>query len=135
MWTSHATWRSQSRWNRTLRWQETSQNNTTDIYFTFTVERRFTNLWVPPYSPYQTLLHGLICDFREKGWNYQQIADWLNANDFTTARGHKFLNAHAQSIVKKKHLRDERLTKRYPAKLANFGISFVDTTLINQTSD
>ena len=130
-----------SRWNRTLRWQETAQNNTseeysssTDVFFTFTVERRFTNLWVAPYSQYQTLLHGLICGFREKGWNYQQIADWCNSNDLTTPRGKKFLNAHAQSIVKKKHLRDARLSKRYPWTISNFGISFVDKTLINVTN-
>ena len=104
----------------------------TDIYFTFTVEKRFTNLWVAPYSSYQTLLHGLISDFHDKGWNYQQIADWLNDNDFTTPRGKKFLNAHAHSIVKKKHLRDARLTKRYPPKLSDFAISFVDKTLISQ---
>jgi hypothetical protein len=138
MWISHATSLSRLLWNRTLRWQETPQNNTseeysstTDVFFTFVVERRYTNLWVAPYSQYQTLLHGLICDFRKKGWNYQQIADWLNQNDLTTPRGHKFLNAHAISIVKKKHLRDARLTKRYPPKFSDFAISFVDKTLIN----
>ena len=131
-----------SRWNSFVRWQETARNNTseeysssTDVFFTFTVERRFTNLWVAPYSSYQQLLYGLICDLRNKGWNYQQIADWLNSNDFTTPRGHKFLNAHAQSIVKKKHLRDARLTKRYPPELSNFGIRFVDRTLINTPTD
>ena len=103
----------------------------TDIYFTFTVEVRFSNLWVAPYSSYQQLLYGLICDFRKKGWNYQEIADWLNSNGFTTPRGHKFLNAHAQSIVKKKHLRDARLTKRYPWTISNFGVSFVDKTIVN----
>ena len=74
----------------------------------------------------------MICDFRKKGWNYQQIADWLNSNDFTTPRGKKFYNSSAQFIVKKKHLRDARLSKRYPVKLLNFAISFVDKTLIIQ---
>ena len=55
----------------------------------------------------------------------------MNSNDFKTPRGHKFLNAHAISIVKKKHLRDARLTKRYPPKYSDFAISFVDKTLIN----
>jgi hypothetical protein len=132
MWTSRVILPNRSQLNEFLRWQEPDRRNTTDVFFTFTVERRYTNLSVPPYTPYQTLLHGLICDFREKGWDYQQIADWLNTNDFTTPRGHKFSNAHAQSIVKKKHLRDQRLTKRYPPKLANFAIFFVDKTLINR---
>ena len=139
MWTSRVTSPNRSLWNRILRWQETPQNNTsedysssTDVFFTFTVEVRFTNLWVAPYTPYQQLLYGLICDFRKKGWNYQQIADWLNSNDFSTARGKKFYNSSAQSIVKKKHLRDSRLGKRYPPKVSNFGISFVDKTLINE---
>ena len=56
----------------------------------------------------------------------------MNSNDFKTPRGHKFLNAHAISIVKKKHLRDARLTKRYPPKFSDFAISFVDKTLFNQ---
>ena len=142
MWTSRVTWRSRSLWNRIARWQETLQNNTseeyssysstTDVFFTFTVEVRFTNLWVAPYSSYQQLLYGLICDFRKKGWNYQEIADWLNSNDFTTPRGKRFFNSSAQSIVKKKGLRDARLGKRYPPKVSNFAISFVDKTLINQ---
>ena len=106
----------------------------TDIYFTFTLEVRFTNLWVAPYSTYQQFLYDTICGFREKGWNYQQIADWFNSNDYKTARGKKFLNAHAISIVKKKHLRDARLSKRHPWTISNFGISFVDKTLINSNS-
>ena len=132
MWTNPAISPSPLPWNSFVRWQETPLNNTTDVFFTFTVEVRFTNLWVAPYSSYQTLLYGLICDFRKKGWNYQQIADWLNSNDFSTARGKKFYNSSAQSIVKKKQLRDSRLGKRYPPKVSNFAISFVDKTLINQ---
>ena len=127
------------RWNSFVRWQETARNSTsedysstTDVFFTFVVERRFTNLWVAPYSSYQQLLYGLIGDFRNKGWNYQQIADWLNSNGFTTPRGKKFYNSSAQSIVKKNILRNARLSKRYPPKISNFAISFVDKTLINQ---
>ena len=142
MWISLATSPSPSRWNSFVRWQETARNSTseeysstTDVFFTFVVERRFTNLWVAPYSSYQQCLYGLICDFRKKGWNYQQIADWLNSNDFTTPRGKTFFNSSVQSIVKKKHLRDARLTKRYPPKFSNFAISFVDKTLINFLND
>ena len=131
MWISHATSPSRSLWNSFVRGQETHQSNI-DVYFTFTLSVRITNLWVSPYSSYQQFLYDTICGFREKGWNYTQIADWLNQNDYTTPRGKRFLNAHAQSIVKKKNLRDERLSKTYPPKLSNFVLRFVDKTLINQ---
>ena len=139
MWISHATSPSRLLWNRILRWQETPQNNTsgeysssTDVFFTFTVEVRISNLWVAPYSQYQQFLFVTINDLREKGWNYRQIADWLNQNEYKTPRGKKFYNSSAQSIVKKKNLRDERLNRRYPPKLFNFDLRFVDRTLINQ---
>ena len=107
------------------------QSNT-DVFFTFTVEVSFSNLWVSPYSSYQQFLYDTICKYRKTGWNYQQIADWLNDNDFTTPRGKRFFNSSAQSIVKKKNNRDARLCKRYPWKVSDFAISFVDKTLINQ---
>ncbi len=107
------------------------QSNT-DVFFTFTVEVSFSNLWVSPYSSYQQFLYDTICKYRKTGWNYQQIADWLNDNDFTTPRGKSFFNSSAQSIVKKKNNRDARLCKRYPWKVSDFAISFVDKTLINQ---
>ena len=134
MWISHATSPSPSLWNSFVRGQETHQSNI-DVYFTFTLSVRITNLWVAPYSQYQQFLYDTITDLREKGWNYQQIADWLNQNDYTTPRGKKFLNAHAHSIVKKKKVREVRLTKMYPPKLSNFALRFVDRTLINTPTD
>ena len=104
----------------------------TEVFLTFVLSVRVSHLWVAPYSQYQQFLYDTISDFRQKGWNYTQIADWLNQNDYTTPRGKRFLNAHAQSIVKKKNLRDERLSKTYPPKLSNFVLRFVDKTLINQ---
>jgi hypothetical protein len=108
------------------------QSNTTDVFFTFTVEIRFTNLWVAPYSQYQQFLYDTISDFRQKGRNYRQIAYWLNQNDYTTPRGKLFHGAHAHSIVKKKKIREVRLNQMYPPKLSNFALRFVDRTLINQ---
>ena len=55
--------------------KSTHQSNTTDVYFTFEVEVRISNLWVAPYSTYQQFLYDTICGFRKDGWNYQQIAD------------------------------------------------------------
>jgi len=74
-------------------------------------------------------------EFREKGWNFQQIADWFNANGITTVRGKKFRNAHAHSIVKKKKVREVRIDKRYEPKLSNFALRFLDKTMINQFFD
>ncbi len=131
MWISRATSPSRLLWNSFARGQETHQSNI-DVYFTFTLSVHITNLWVAPYSQYQQFLYDTICGFREKGWNYQEIADWFNSNDYKTARGKKFFNSSAQSIVKKKQLRDARLNKKYPPKLSNFALRFVDRTLINQ---
>ena len=109
---------------------QTPQN--TDLFLTFVLSVRVSHLWVAPYTQYQQFLFDTITGFREKGWNYQQIADWFNSNDYKTPRGKKFFNSSAQSIVKKKSLRDARLNKTYPPKLSNFDIRFVDKTLINQ---
>ncbi len=70
-------------------------------------------------------------EFREKGWTFQQIADWLNENDYLTVRGKTFRAAHTHSIVKKKKNRDVRLSKKYEPILSNFSLRFVDKTLIN----
>ena len=104
----------------------------TEVFLTFRLSVRASHLWVAPYSEYQQFLYLTITGLREKGLNYRQIADWLNENDYTTPRGKKFLNAHAHSIVKKKKIREVRLTKMYPPKLSNFALRFVDRTLINQ---
>ena len=107
----------------------------TDIYFSFTVEVRFSNLWVAPYSSYQQFLYDTISDFRQKGWNYTQIANWLNENNYKTPRGKKFQGSHAHSIVKKKRIRERRSTQRYSPILSNFALRFVDRTLINTPTD
>ena len=106
-----------------------SQN--TEVFLTFRLSVRASHLWTAPYSEYQQFLYDTICRFREKGWNYQQIADWFNSNDYTTPRGKKFYNSSAYSIVKKKNLRDARLNKKYPPKLSNFALRFMDRTRTN----
>ena len=104
----------------------------TETYLTFVLSVRATHLWVAPYSQYQQFLYDTITDLREKGWNYQQIADWLNQNDYRTPRGKMFHGSHARSIVKKEKTREVRLTRRYPPRLSNFALRFLDRTLINQ---
>ena len=109
-----------------------SSTDNVDAFLIFHLKLRASNLLVSPYNEYQQFLYETITKFLEKGWNYQQIADWFNDNGFTTPRGKKFGNAHAHSIVKKKKIRDVRLNKTYEAILSNFSLQFVDKTLINQ---
>ena len=67
---------------------QTPQN--TETYLTFVLSVRASHLWTAPYSTYQQFLYDTITDLREKGWNYRQIADWLNQNDYRTPRGKMF---------------------------------------------
>ena len=102
------------------------------VHLFFHLKVRASHLMLAPYNEYQQFLYETITDFREKGWNFQQIADWLNENGYTTVRGKKFRNAHAHSILKKKRIRDVRITKRYKPELSNFYIQYMDRTLVNQ---
>ena len=109
---------------------QTPQN--TETYLTFVLSVRATHLWVAQYSEYQQFLFVTITDLHEKGWNYRQIADWFNENDYKTPRGKMFHGSHAHYIVKKKRVREVRLNRRYPPKLSNFDLRFVDRILINR---
>ena len=110
---------------------KSSTKSTTEIYLNFHLKVRASHLWVAPYNEYQQFLFDTITDFREKGWNFQQIADWLNENGYTTVRGKRFRNAHAHSIVKKKGIREVRLNRKYEPKICDFSLRFVDTTMID----
>ena len=66
------------------------------------------------------------------GWTFSKIAEWLNAKGYSTVRGKRFKGSHIHSIVKKKRVRDERLTRRYEPSLSNFGLHLIDRTLIDQ---
>ena len=111
---------------------KSSTKSHTEIYLTFHLTVRASHLWVHPYTEHQQYLYDTIIDFREKGWNFQEIADWFNANGITTVRGKKFRNAHAHSIVKKKKIRNVRMGKEYALEYSNFQVRFIDKTLINQ---
>ena len=108
-----------------------SQSNT-DIYQPLQLEVSASHLWVAPYNDYQQLLYDTITDCREEGWNYQQIADWLNEKGYSTLRGKKFRNNHTHSIIKKKRIRDEKINKTHTPILSNFSIKYIDKTLINR---
>ena len=55
----------------------------------------------------------------------------MNDNGYKTPRGKKFRNNHAYSIVKKKRIRDVRLSRTYEPKLTDFSLRFIDKTIIN----
>jgi len=106
--------------------------NDVDAYLCFHLKLRASHLLVAPYSDYQEFLYQTISKHLEMGWNYQQSANWLNDNGYTTPRGRRFGNAHTHSIVKKKNIREVRITKFYEPELTDFHLRFVDKTIINQ---
>jgi len=110
---------------------KSSTKSHTEIYLIFHLRVRASHLWVAPYNEYQQFLFDTITDFREKGWNFQQIADWLNENGYTTVRGKRFRNAHTHSIVKKKKVRDVRLNRRYEPEIGDFSLRFIDRSIID----
>ena len=103
----------------------------TDVFLTFDLTVRSPSLRIPPYSEYQQLLYDTIIDLQRKGLNLTQIANWLNENGYQTHRGHTFKNNHVHSIVKKKRVRTERLSKTYPSEITNLGIRFVDKSSVD----
>ncbi len=86
----------------------------------------------PPYSEYQQFLYDTIMRLLKDGYNYKQIADWMNENGYKTPRGKKFRNAHAHFIVKKKKVRDVTVNKIYEPIISNFSLQFIDRTLVNE---
>ena len=105
-----------------------------ETHLTFDLEVRASHLNAKTFSQYQQFPYHEITGRREKGWTLTKIADWFNENGFATVRGKRFKSSHAHSIVKKKRVRDDRLTRRYEPRLSNFGLRFVERTLINQVS-
>jgi len=104
---------------------------TTQPYLTFDLDVTASHLFAPTYNDYQQFLYDTVTDLREKGWYFETIANWLNDNGYPTVRGKRFRGNHVHSIVKKKRIRDERLGQRHEPQLSNFGLRFVDRTLIN----
>ena len=101
-------------------------------YLTFDVNLRTSNLWVAPYSSHQQFLYDTVSDFRDRGRTFEKIADWLNDNGYKSARGKIFRSSHVHSIIKKKRLRDQRISKECQMTIGNFDLWFLDMTLINK---
>jgi hypothetical protein len=73
-----------------------------------------------------------VLNLREQGLSYNKVASYLNDNGYKTTRGKRFRGAHAHSIIKKKHIRDERLNRDYPPEIQNFSILFLYPTTTQQ---
>ena len=110
---------------------KSSTKSHTEISLIFHLRVRASHLNAQTYSQYQQFLYQEIIDLREKGWTFAKIANFLNEGGYSTVRGKMFKSSHVHSIVKKKRVRDERLTKRYEPRLSNFGLRLIDRTLIN----
>ena len=104
---------------------KSSTESNTEVYLIFHLKVRASHLNAQTYSQYQQFLYQEITDLREKGWTFTKIADWLNEKGYSTVRGRVFKSSHVHSIVEKKRVRDE-------PRLSNFGLRFVDRTLIDQ---
>ena len=101
-------------------------------YLTFAVNIRTSTLWVTTYSNHQQFLYDTISEFRDKNWTFKQIAGWLNNKGYTSARGRKFGSSHVHSIIKKRRLRDQQISKKSKVIISNFDLWFLDRTLTNQ---
>ena len=111
---------------------KSSTESNTKVYLTFHLKVRASHLNAQTYSQYQQFLYQEIIYLREKGWTFTKISNWLNRRGYSTVRGKEFKSSHVHSIVKKKRIRDERLTRRYKPRPFNFALRFVDKTLINE---
>ena len=103
----------------------------TSLHFTFDLVTRSSSQNHQYYSEYQHFLYDIITERLGEGMNYQEIADWLNNNGYTTVRGKEFGNAHAHSIIKKKKISDDKHSRMYPSSLTNCSLEVTDRRLIN----
>ena len=93
------------------------------LYFDLTLSSQ--NLITPVYSVYQQLLYDKIISQREKGMNYVQIANWLNAKGYKTPRGRFFRNNHVHSIVKKRRNRLDVVKTKSMQSLSNIRLRYI----------
>ena len=91
------------------------------------VELKCSNLWLPSYSDYQQKLFDIITNYHEvENWNFKQISDWLNQNNFKSLRGHTFRQAPVWSIYQKKNRSIQRFSRAYDHKIKDMKIDIVD---------
>lgn len=88
---------------------------------------RLSNLWSPPYSPYQQELFDIITKFHEQdGWNFKQVSDWLTVNGYKTPRGRVFKENIVWSIYIKKNRSITRFSRVYDPIITDMSMSVTD---------
>jgi hypothetical protein len=93
----------------------------------FSLHIVYSNLWIPPYSPYQQELFNIISKFHdEDGWNFKMISDWLRDNNYVTPRGHTFTQKHTWSIYQKKNRSIKRFSRQFEDTITDMSIDVVD---------
>ena len=103
---------------------------TADVTFNFSITYRSPALFGNHYFGYQLFLYKTITQHREKGMNFDTIADWLNKEGHLTVRGRKFRGAHVHSILKKRLAKEELLNREYPPFWSDFSMEVVDKTIL-----
>jgi len=87
------------------------------------VELKSSFLWTPTYTIQQQKLFDLTCLKHEtEGWNFQQISEWFNDNNYTTTRGKTFTQSIVWSIYKKKKRSIERFSRMFHPVITDIGI-------------
>ncbi|MFZ4680318.1 MAG: hypothetical protein ACOYLP_09140, partial [Flavobacterium sp.] len=112
-----------------INYSSTTRNASTSKGYSLrvSVELKSSNLWSPPYSPYQQELFGIITKFHEDdGLNFKQISDWLVANQYLTPRGKTFTQSHCWSIYKKKNSSIERFSREYAPIIKDISVDVVN---------
>ena len=90
---------------------------------TLSVELKSSYLWSLPYSTYQRKIFDLTCSKHElEGYNFQQISDWFNEQNFTTPRGKIFTQSHVWSIYTKKKRSIQRFSRMFDHVITDIGI-------------
>jgi hypothetical protein len=104
-----------------------TDNNQKTYSLLLSVELKSANLWTPTYSSYQQEIFDIITKFHEDDkWNFKQISDWLNDNDYKTTRGCKFKHTHAWSIYQKKNRSIQRFSREFEDKITDMKIHVID---------
>ena len=90
-----------------------------NYYLCFTLKLKASHLWVRPYNEYQQFLYKTCVQLLNNGETYNAIAKQLNDDGYKTVRNKKFRSPHVHSIVKKKQLRDARLSRIFEPIIDN----------------
>ena len=75
----------------------------------------------------------MISKYHEQdGWNFKQISDWFNENNFLTPRGKVFKENHVWSIYKKKLMSMARFSREYDHVITDMRVDVVDYVPVKQ---